>query len=91
MEASSHGLKQNRLDGLKFKTGVFTNLSRDHLDYHSSYKDYFDSKMLLFKNLMHKNSYIIYDKEINISNSINKTIKNKNLKFYLFRKRFFRF
>ena len=80
MEASSHGLKQNRLDGIRFKTGVFTNLSRDHLDYHSSYKDYFNSKMLLFKNLMHKKSCIIYDKEINVSNSINKTIKNKNLK-----------
>ena len=32
LEASSHGLKQNRLDGLKFKTGIFTNLSHDHLD-----------------------------------------------------------
>ncbi len=79
IEASSHGLKQNRLDGLKFKIGIFTNLSRDHLDYHSSYKDYFDSKMLLFKNLMYKNSYIVYDKEINISNSIKKTVKNKKL------------
>ena len=43
LEASSHGLKQNRLDGLKFKTGIFTNLSHDHLDYHKSYKDYFES------------------------------------------------
>jgi len=34
MEASSHGLKQNRLDGLKFDSGIFTNLSQDHLDYH---------------------------------------------------------
>ncbi len=34
MEASSHGLKQNRLDGLKFNSGIFTNLSQDHLDYH---------------------------------------------------------
>ncbi len=42
LEASSHGLRQNRLDGLKFKTGIFTNLSRDHLDYHKSYKNYFD-------------------------------------------------
>ena len=36
MEASSHGLKQNRLDGLKFSSGIFTNLSQDHLDYHLS-------------------------------------------------------
>ena len=34
MEASSHGLKQNRLDGLYFSSGIFTNLSQDHLDYH---------------------------------------------------------
>ena len=40
MEASSHGLKQNRLDGLKFNSGIFTNLSQDHLDYHSNIKNY---------------------------------------------------
>ena len=34
MEASSHGLKQHRLDGLLFDTGIFTNFSHDHLDYH---------------------------------------------------------
>jgi murE/murF fusion protein len=39
LEASSHGLKQHRLDGLKFTTGIFTNLSHDHLDYHKKYKD----------------------------------------------------
>ena len=36
LEASSHGLEQNRLDGLKFRTGIFTNLSHDHLDYHKT-------------------------------------------------------
>ena len=40
MEASSHGLKQNRLDGLFFDIGIFTNLSHDHLDYHRNMKDY---------------------------------------------------
>ncbi len=40
MEASSHGLKQNRLDGLKFNSGIFTNLSQDHLDYHKNLKNY---------------------------------------------------
>ena len=38
MEASSHGLSQNRLDGLSFNTGIFTNLSQDHLDYHKNIK-----------------------------------------------------
>jgi len=44
LEASSHGLKQNRLDGLEFKTAIFTNLSHDHLDYHKNFKDYLNSK-----------------------------------------------
>ena len=54
MEASSHGLKQHRLDGLKFNIGIFTNLSRDHLDYHKSFKDYLKSKMILFNRLLKK-------------------------------------
>ena len=64
MEASSHGLKQNRLDGLKFKTGIFTNLSRDHLDYHKTFKDYLKSKLYLFRNLLEKNANIITDDSI---------------------------
>ena len=54
LEASSHGLNQNRLDGLKFDIGIFTNLSRDHLDYHRSYKNYLNSKLILFKKLLKK-------------------------------------
>ena len=49
MEASSHGLKQNRLDGLKFNTAIFTNLSHDHLDYHKTFNDYLKSKLYLFE------------------------------------------
>jgi len=79
MEASSHGLKQHRLDGIKFNTGIFTNLSRDHLDYHKSYTDYFNSKMILFQKLMKNNSTIIYDKEINQSKLIKKIINKKKL------------
>ena len=48
MEASSHGLNQNRLYGLKFDVGIFTNLSRDHLDYHKTFQNYFNSKLILF-------------------------------------------
>src|SRR6056300_1082724 len=44
MEASSHGLSQNRLDGLLFNTGIFTNLSQDHLDYHKNTKNYLKAK-----------------------------------------------
>ena len=52
MEASSHGLKQNRLDGLKFNTTIFTNLSHDHLDYHKTFNDYLKSKLYLFEKLL---------------------------------------
>jgi murE/murF fusion protein len=64
LEASSHGLNQNRLDGLKFKTGIFTNLSHDHLDYHKTYSNYLRSKLYLFEKLLIKNANIITDLKI---------------------------
>jgi murE/murF fusion protein len=48
MEVSSHGLEQCRLGGLKFDVAAFTNLSRDHLDYHKDMEHYFAAKMRLF-------------------------------------------
>jgi UDP-N-acetylmuramoyl-L-alanyl-D-glutamate--2,6-diaminopimelate ligase len=48
MEVSSHGLHQHRVDGLRFACAVFTNLSQDHLDYHSSMEEYFEAKARLF-------------------------------------------
>lgn len=47
-EASSHGLSQYRNEGLRVVAGAFTNLSRDHLDYHATMEDYFAAKMRLF-------------------------------------------
>ena len=52
MEASSHGLDQRRLDGVKIRAAGFTNLSRDHLDYHSGLEDYFAAKLRLFTDLL---------------------------------------
>jgi len=88
LEASSHGLKQNRLDGLKFKTGIFTNLSHDHLDYHKTFSDYLKSKLYLFEKLLKKNANIITDieipqyrriKEIALKNKFNiETISNNS-------------
>ena len=80
LEASSHGLKQHRLDGIKFNTGIFTNLSRDHLDYHRSYKDYFNSKMILFKSLLEKNSNVIFDNQILQKKKIERICKKKKYK-----------
>ena len=82
MEASSHGLKQNRLDGLKFNTAIFTNLSQDHLDYHKSLKDYLNAKLYLFQNLVKKKGNIITDDKIPEFKKIKKISSNHNLKLY---------
>jgi UDP-N-acetylmuramoyl-L-alanyl-D-glutamate--2,6-diaminopimelate ligase len=52
MEASSHALDQRRVDGLAFDAAVFTNLTRDHLDYHEGLENYFASKARLFHELL---------------------------------------
>ena len=52
MEASSHGLDQFRLDGVRLTAGGFTNLTRDHLDYHGSMEAYRDAKALLFSRVL---------------------------------------
>jgi UDP-N-acetylmuramoyl-L-alanyl-D-glutamate--2,6-diaminopimelate ligase len=48
MEVSSHGLHQHRVDGIRYRVAVFTNLSQDHLDYHESMEEYFEAKARLF-------------------------------------------
>jgi UDP-N-acetylmuramoyl-L-alanyl-D-glutamate--2,6-diaminopimelate ligase len=52
LEASSHGLDQNRLDGVRIQAAAFTNLSRDHLDYHADAAAYFAAKRRLFDTLL---------------------------------------
>jgi len=49
MEVSSHGLMQDRVTGTEFAVGVFTNLGRDHLDYHGTQEEYFEAKARLFR------------------------------------------
>ena len=52
MEVSSHALDQKRTEGCPFKVAIFTNFTRDHLDYHHTMEDYFRAKSLLFRNLV---------------------------------------
>ncbi len=54
MEASSHGLEQRRLDGVELLAGAFTNLGRDHMDYHTDMADYHRAKLRLFDTLLPK-------------------------------------
>jgi UDP-N-acetylmuramoyl-L-alanyl-D-glutamate--2,6-diaminopimelate ligase len=52
IEASSHGLDQHRLDGVRVTAAGFTNITRDHLDYHPSFEHYSEAKLRLFADLM---------------------------------------
>ena len=56
MEASSHGLDQRRLDGVKLAAAAFTNLGRDHMDYHPTVEEYHRAKLRLFDTLLPKGS-----------------------------------
>src|SRR5574344_2236053 len=51
MECSSHAIAQKRIGGLRFKGGIFTNLTRDHLDYHKTFENYRDAKKAFFDGL----------------------------------------
>ncbi len=59
MEVSSHGIHQNRTEGLKFEGGIFTNLSHDHLDYHNSFAEYRDVKKSFFDKLPKKSFALV--------------------------------
>ena len=80
MEASSHGLSQHRLDGLKFSSGIFTNLSQDHLDYHKNFKKYFRAKQYLFENLIEKKGNVITDETLPEFKRIKKIAISRKLK-----------
>ena len=82
MEASSHGLSQNRLDGLLFNTGIFTNLSQDHLDYHKNTKNYLKAKLYLFEKLIKTKGTIITDEKIPEFKKIKNIATNKNLNLF---------
>ena len=82
IETSSHGLKQGRLNGIYFNIGIFTNFSRDHLDYHKSIKEYFNSKMLLLNSHMKKNKYFLVENDIPEIKKIKKILKKNRLRLF---------
>ena len=91
MEVSSHSISQKRISGCEFDAAIFTNLSQDHLDYHSDMENYFQTKMELFKSpyLIKKGSYSVINADdkwgIKLLDNLNSnplkiSIKNRNLK-----------
>ena len=83
IEASSHGLDQKRLNNITFKAAVFTNLSRDHLDYHKNMNNYLNSKIYLFNNLLNKKTFCITEETNIFLKNYKKYVKEK--KFTLIR------
>lgn len=65
LEASSHGLAQRRLDGIDFTAAAFTNITRDHLDYHETFEAYFNEKKRLFSELLGDNGIGVIDADAN--------------------------
>ena len=80
MEVSSHALKLGRVNTLKFDYAILTNITEDHLDFHKTYKDYYKTKMSIFKKLKKKGTKI---SDIKIENyDINKDYFKYNNKIY---------
>lgn len=64
MEASSHGLKQHRLDGVHLSAAGFTNLTRDHLDYHPDMSDYLNAKARLFSDVLQPGGVAVLNADV---------------------------
>lgn len=80
MEASSHGLDQFRLDGVKIKAAAYTNLSRDHLDYHPTMEDYFTAKSRLFTELLIDGGTAVLNADDEYFERIETICKQRNLR-----------
>ncbi len=79
LEASSHGLDQHRLDGIRFSAGAFTNITRDHLDYHSTFEDYFEAKLRLFRELLPPGAPAVIDADSPGADRVIEAAQNRKL------------
>ena len=84
LEASSHGIIQNRLNGINFNGAIFTNLSHDHLDYHKNMADYFNAKKKLFTNHLKDGTCVSINLDDQYGMELYNKIKTKNFKFVNF-------
>ena len=80
IEASSHGLDQHRLDGVRIAAGGFTNLSRDHLDYHPSIEAYLAAKLRLFEALVSEGGGAVIDVDHEHADAVVAAAKGRGLK-----------
>lgn len=80
MEASSHSIDQGRITGIEFDVGIFTNLTRDHLDYHGTMEAYGSSKQKLFDNPLTK--YCVINADDAFGKKLINTLKSDNVFAY---------
>tara|TARA_S200000501_G_scaffold378233_1_gene439861 strand:+ start:1166 stop:2623 length:1458 start_codon:yes stop_codon:yes gene_type:complete len=85
MEVSSHGISQKRTTGLNFEIGVFTNLSRDHLDYHNTFNNYLNTKKKFFDDLSNLATSVI-NMDDNYGSSMVLESKSKKVFYSLHKK-----
>jgi UDP-N-acetylmuramoyl-L-alanyl-D-glutamate--2,6-diaminopimelate ligase len=83
IEASSHGLDQHRLDGLHVAAGAFTNLSRDHMDYHPTIQDYLAAKLRLFENLIVQDGTAVIDVDNEHADAVIAAATARGLKLFM--------
>jgi UDP-N-acetylmuramoyl-L-alanyl-D-glutamate--2,6-diaminopimelate ligase len=79
MEASSHGLDQKRLEGVRLVAGAFTNLSRDHLDYHHDVQSYLDAKLRLFRELLAPGAGAVVDADSDVAAEVIEATRHRKL------------
>ncbi len=78
LEASSHGLDQFRLDGVTIKSAAFTNLTRDHLDYHGDMEAYFAAKVRLFEELLPRGGTAVYNIDVVETSRLSRISASRN-------------
>ncbi|MDD5614061.1 MAG: UDP-N-acetylmuramoyl-L-alanyl-D-glutamate--2,6-diaminopimelate ligase [Candidatus Omnitrophica bacterium] len=81
MEASSHGLAQGRLSGLRFDAAVFTNLDRDHLDYHKDMDSYYRTKKTLFTDLLKEDGFAVINTDDSYGRDLYEQIKSDKISY----------
>ncbi|MBT3927468.1 MAG: UDP-N-acetylmuramoyl-L-alanyl-D-glutamate--2,6-diaminopimelate ligase [Rhodospirillaceae bacterium] len=84
MEASSHGLDQYRLDGVRLAAAAFLNLTRDHLDYHRDLETYFTAKARLFAEVMQPGGDAVLNADSPYRSRIEEICRNRNHRVLLF-------
>jgi len=80
LEASSHGLDQFRLDGIDIAAAAFTNITRDHLDYHSTFAEYLKAKLGLFERVVRKGGVAVINRDADEASAFIAAAERRGLK-----------